>query len=136
MGKHARGEVVGVGDHPHGFDIDANLASHRKRVHRDIVAVRYAESQVRASDTPRERGLARVPVHELDRVAAPTQPCREQLPQTRARDDKAAAVAIENKATGSLPLLLRQQRGRCAERIRAHVESRHHDLDRPCVSVN
>src|SRR5256886_14337097 len=67
-GKHAGCDVVGVGNHPHGFDVDSDLAPEGKRIDGHVVAVRYAESQVRSRDTSRERRLAAFPVHQLDRV--------------------------------------------------------------------
>jgi len=38
-GKKACCDIVGVADHTNGLDIDPDLASERKRLHRDILAV-------------------------------------------------------------------------------------------------
>ena len=65
-GKKACRDVVGVTDHTNGLDIDPDLASECKRVHCDILGVRYIEAQIGIRETSGQRRLAARPINQFD----------------------------------------------------------------------
>src|ERR1700716_3515785 len=65
-GKKAGCDVVSVADHTNGLDIDPDLASEGKCVHRDILGVRYVETQIGVRETSGQRRLAARPINQFD----------------------------------------------------------------------
>ena len=57
-GERTCRDIIGVGDRANDFDVDPDLASACKGVHRDIFRVRYVEAQVRVRGMACERRFA------------------------------------------------------------------------------
>ena len=124
------GEVICVPHRPNGLKINPDGGAGRKSKDSEIVAMRHIELQIRLRKTSRKRWLAAVAVNQFNGLRAHIQTRTEHAPQTRSGDRKPAAIAVKSEATGSVPLLIRKQRGGSPNGLRRNIESSHDDFNR------
>ena len=128
-GKKPGRDVSGVVHRPHGFQVDADIARDRKRIHGKLTAVGDVESQILVRGTACERGFAVPSGYQSDGAGRHAQPCPDQVAQARSGNDETAPVALQDKTTRSSPLRIRQQGRSRAHRLGRHVQPGRHDLE-------